>query len=124
MQNITVPETMKSPFVEFEIISGSIKIKGRSIMENPKPFYDKILKFLDQFLTLSSIKTTVNIQLEYYNTPSSPFLFQIFRKLSEAIKNGKEVVVNWHYDEDDMEVDVEVFQAITEVPINLIYMNN
>lgn len=124
MQIIKIPETVKSPFIEFEILTGSINIKGRSIMENPKSFYDKILTFLDHFLSLNSTKTTVNIHLEYYNTPSSPFLFLIFRKLGLAIKNGKDVVVNWHYEEEDMEIDAEVFQAVSEVPFNLIFVKN
>jgi hypothetical protein len=67
-------------------------------------------------------KTKLIIKLEYFNTASSKCLLDVF-KASEGIREiGKEIVVYWHFeeDDDDMEEAGEDYQAIVNLPFKLI----
>ena len=43
----------------------------------------------------------VSIQLEYINSGSSKYLYEILKKLTGYIKSGKKVEIKWLYEEDD-----------------------
>ena len=46
-------------------------------------------------------KTIVNVQLEYFNTSSSKCILDVFKKLEAIHKAKNDVIINWHYEEDD-----------------------
>jgi hypothetical protein len=43
----------------------------------------------------------VSIQLEYINSGSSKYLYEILKRLTGFIKSGKKVEIKWLYEEDD-----------------------
>ena len=67
-------------------------------------------------------KTIVDIELEYFNSGSAKFVMQILRELSELIHNGKELKVNWYYEEgdDDILERGEYYSSILDLDINFI----
>ena len=64
----------------------------------------------------------MNIQLEYFNTSSSKCLLDLFKKLENMSKAGREVVIEWHYEEDDEDMSEagEDYQAIINVPFKMV----
>jgi hypothetical protein len=44
---------------------------------------------------------TVNVSLAYFNSSSTKMLFTLFEALNQAAMDGKQVRLNWYYDEDD-----------------------
>ena len=64
----------------------------------------------------------MNIKLEYFNTSSSKCILDVLKKLEGIHKSGSEVIINWHFEEDDedMEEAGEDYQAIIQVPFNMI----
>ena len=43
----------------------------------------------------------VDLSFMYFNTSSSKCLFDLFKTLKQLKKNGKDVEINWYYEEDD-----------------------
>jgi hypothetical protein len=123
MEDIQIEGTAKTPEVEFKAAEGKMKIKGRSIPENSIEFYKPLIDWIDQYSNEGPDQTTeVNMQLEYFNTSSSKCILDVFKKLEEAKKNGKDITVNWYYEEDDEDMleAGEDYQAIIDIPFKMI----
>ena len=101
LEPINIEGTAKTPTITFNEASGVIDVKGRSIPENSIEFYKPLVDWLEAYSGEPLEKTTVNIQLEYFNTSSSKCILDVFKKLETIHKNGKEVIINWYYEEDD-----------------------
>lgn len=103
MDRVTINQTKQTPFVDFNPTSGVFEISGRSIPENTFDFYKPILNWLEEYAMKPQSQTRLKVYLEYFNTSSSKFILEIFKKLKPIIGKA-EVVVEWHYDADDEEM--------------------
>ncbi|MDA3866133.1 MAG: DUF1987 domain-containing protein [Salinivirgaceae bacterium] len=121
MDPIKIEGTPKTPTVIFDSEKGSIEIKGRSIPENSIEFYKPLVDWLEGYIKNPKELTQVNIQLEYFNTSSSKCILDVFKKLESIYKGGNEVVINWHYEEDDEDMleAGEDYQSIIKVPFKM-----
>jgi hypothetical protein len=116
-------QTPKTPLITFDPATGNFELKGKSIPENSAVFYRPMYDWLDNYVTNPAPKTTLKIQLDYFNTSSSKCIVDLFKKLELISKNGKgEAVIDWLYDEndDDMLEAGEDYQSIIKIPFNLI----
>jgi len=94
------------------------EISGRSLPEDVVAFYEPILEWLDEYAQDPLEKTIFNFKLEYFNTASSKLLLDILLKLEDMYDDQKDVLVRWHFPEDDedMEEAGEEYADIVEVP--------
>ncbi len=122
MENIVIEGTSKTPQVEFDAGNGSLLIKGRSIPENSIEFYKPLIDWIGGYALNGGSDTVVNVQLEYFNTSSSKCILDVFKRLEEIKKAGKNVTVKWHYeiDDEDMLEAGEDYQAIIDLPFEMI----
>jgi len=95
---------------------------GKSIPERTGEFYQPILEWIDAYVAENHETTTLNINLEYCNSSSTRYVLDILEKLEAFFKKGNQVVVNWHYEEDDEDMrDLgQSYQEPLELEINLI----
>lgn len=122
MENINIEGSPKTPTVHFDGSSGVLEIKGRSIPENSIEFYKPLLDWIESYSQSPQGSTAVNIQLEYFNTSSSKCILDVFKKL-EAVKTaGSDIMINWHYEEDDEDMleAGEDYEAIINIPFKMI----
>ena len=122
---LEIKSTNKTPFIKFDPNSGVLEMKGRSIPENAVEFYKPLVDWLDKYAQNPQDKTVVNVQLEYFNTSSSKCILDVFKKLEDINKQeGKEVVINWYYEEDDEDMleAGEDYQSILKIPFKMIEM--
>jgi hypothetical protein len=119
MEDIRIVGTPKTPTVNFIASEGILEIKGRSIPENSIEFYKPLIEWIESYAPSAANATSVNIQLEYFNTSSSKCILDVFKKL-EAIR--AEIVVNWYYEEDDEDMleAGEDYEAIINIPFKMI----
>jgi len=104
MNNLVIEGSKQTPKVEFIASSGILEISGRSIPENTFEFFNPVLLWLDEYSQNALDVTTINVNLEYFNTSSSKYILEIFKRLKGLINDGKEVLVKWYYEEDDEEM--------------------
>jgi hypothetical protein len=121
MELVSLESTKKTPNVLLDP-SGRIRIGGRSIPEDASKFYDDILNWVLDYCHTPSDSTVVDIELEYFNSGSAKFVMQILRELSELLAEGKELKVNWYYEEgdDDILERGEYYSSILDLEINFI----
>ena len=122
MEAISFEGTAKTPTVKFDAASGVFEIKGRSIPENSIEFYKPLVDWLDEYAKNPKTQTQVNVQLEYFNTSSSKCILDVFKKLENIHKGSNEVLINWHYEEDDEDMleAGEDYESIIRVPFKMI----
>lgn len=114
--------TPKTPSVNFDDATGMLELKGRSIPENSIEFYKPFIDWIDKYARDPRPKTILSIQLEYFNTSSSKCILDLFKKLELIRTTGNEVVVHWHYEQDDEDMleAGEDYQAIINIPFKMI----
>jgi len=121
-----VEQTKSTPLVAFNAESRMLIIKGQSYPENSFKFYEPILQWLDDFFTMDRDDRLISLEvsLPYINTSSSKCMLMLLEKFEEAKEDGKNIVVNWYYDQDnESELEcAEDFKEFVELKFNLIAM--
>ncbi|MCF8225534.1 MAG: DUF1987 domain-containing protein [Bacteroidales bacterium] len=122
MEPLLIEGTAKTPTVKFDAKEGVVEIKGRSIPENSIEFYKPLVEWLEKYGESPLALTQVNVQLEYFNTSSSKCILDVFKKLEMIHKGPNEVIINWHYEEDDEDMleAGEDYESIIRVPFKMI----
>jgi hypothetical protein len=101
MEKHVIQEELKNcPGIVYYGDNNLLEIVGRSIPENP----ELIFRRLDEWITLHFDKAkelNVNIQLEYINSGSSKYLYEVLKRLTGFGRSGNTVKMKWLYEEDD-----------------------
>ena len=101
MEKLIIQEELKNcPGIVYFYENNTLEIAGRSIPENPELIFRK----LDEWITGHFEKSDaldVNIQLEYINSGSSKYLYEILKRLTGYANSGKHLKIKWLYEEDD-----------------------
>ncbi len=122
MEVIKIVGTDDTPSVTLDVANEIFEISGRSLPEDVAAFYEPILDWIERYSEEASGKTVFNFKLVYFNTASSKMILDILLKLEEMYESGKDVMIRWHYPEDDedMEEAGEEYSDIVEVPFEQI----
>ena len=101
---------------------GIIDISGRSIHEDPKIFFDPLCEWIENYCQNPPEITNVNIELEYFNSGSARYILKILKRLGRLIDEGKNLIINWHYEEgdDDILERGEYYASILKTTFNFI----
>ncbi|MCK5169986.1 MAG: DUF1987 domain-containing protein [Bacteroidales bacterium] len=117
MKDLIIKDTEKTPSVALST-NGVLKIEGRSIPEDAAKFFKPLLDWTKDF-TANEIR--VDIKLEYFNTSSSKFILEMLRLLENNPDNNN-ILVNWFYEEGDLDVleSGQYFESIIGIPFKYI----
>lgn len=102
MDDLIIKPTDKSLAVD--ISYGIMNFTGRSILTDPKIFFEPINTWVGKYLRNPAEETVVNIKLEYIDTASTQSLYQILRQLNGVRKKGLVFMVHWHIEDEDPEM--------------------
>ena len=101
MEKFVIQEELKNcQGIAFYHDTNKLELVGRSIPENPELIFRKLEDWLTVHLEKSN-GLDINIQLEYINSGSSKYLYEILKRLTGYSKSGKLVKMRWLYEEDD-----------------------
>jgi hypothetical protein len=125
MENYTSEGSSKTPLIYFDLMAGTLDIKGRSVPENPYEFYVPLLNAIDEYTLSSQPCTTVNVHLEYFNTTSSKCLLDVFKKFESIHKDGNTVTVNWKYENEDYDMleAGQDYKEMIDLPFQMMEVN-
>ncbi len=126
MNPFTAEQSPKTPHITLNPSSGVFEMQGKSIPDNSVMFYKPLFEWLESYLLQPAPVTTLNIQLDYFNTSSAKCIADLFKKLEQISIRGKgQVVINWLYKEfdEDMIEAGEDYKTIVKVPFNVTVSN-
>jgi hypothetical protein len=78
----------------------NLELIGRSIPENPDIIFQRLEDWITKHFNENK-DLNVSIQLEYINSGSSKYLYEILKKLTGYIRSGSTIKMKWLYEEDD-----------------------
>ncbi|HAS43859.1 MAG TPA: hypothetical protein DCS93_25505 [Microscillaceae bacterium] len=116
------PDNLSIPDVTLDVKSGKCVISGNSYMEDACDFYQKILDWFTTFAQQYRRKMQWDFHLGYYNSSSKKGLTNIIKELSDYRCSGGQIIVNWYYFKDDLDMleDVEDLMVYYQFKINVI----
>lgn len=101
MSDLFISGTTKTPEISFKQ-AGLIEMKGSSLIENTKEFFDPIILWLEEYIKHPGDKTVVNFDFEYYNTSSQMWIFRVVEVLTDLVKLNKNIEFNWYHREEEV----------------------
>lgn len=124
MENLTIEQTKFTPEVILDASEHRMTLRGESYPENTGAFYEPVFQWLKTYLAeLENQVFTVEFDLIYFNSSSLKALMNLLDELNEATQQGKQVVVNWYYDEEDdnsLENGEEFKDMLEDLTFNLV----
>ncbi|NMC39196.1 MAG: DUF1987 domain-containing protein [Bacteroidales bacterium] len=120
MNIVKIPAEKTTPEVELNP-NGSLSIKGRSIHENIRDFFNPIEEWVVDYVSNDPAEvTTIDINLEYFNSATAKALLNILQKLIRVQLKSRKLVVNWHYEKGDEDIQErgEYFASVLKIPFN------
>ncbi len=123
MEKLTIKGNKKTPSVTLDPENRKLHFEGRSIPEDTVKFYEPILEWLKKYISQQrSEQTNLHVNLEYFNTSTSRYLFGIFKTLEKYHVSGNPVTIHWYYEKDDYEMleSGEDYASILKVPFKMV----
>ncbi len=118
METIKIQGTEDTPKIILDAENDIMEISGRSLPEDVSSFYEPVLNWLNEYAENPKKQTVFNFKLTYFNTASSKLLLDILMKLEEMHEKGQDVLIRWHFPEDDEDMAEagEEYAEIVDVP--------
>ena len=115
MKQINIEPTKYSPKVHLNP-EGEMFIQGRSILEDPFPFYNPIMNWI---ANCTAKKFMVEVRLEYINTSNSKLILNILKSVKEKYLMN-DISIKWFYEVDDEDMlDLgQDYEALLKVPFD------
>ena len=113
MQRLYFEKTENTPEINFSPDENIFFIKGTSSPEDVRAIYYPVIEWLKIFIddvidgeytNFSSEKALImQTDLAYFNSSSAKFFYDIFAELKRLSENDVRVIVEWFYDEEDLD---------------------
>ncbi len=124
MENLEIAATKSTPTIYFDVQTHVLLMAGESYPENTSQFYAPVYRWLEECLdSLEEQQLVFNIELIYFNSSSSKVLMDLFDLMEDASDEGKNIIVNWVYDEENdsaLEYGEEFAEDMEELTFNLV----
>ncbi|MFC2090037.1 DUF1987 domain-containing protein [Bacteroidota bacterium] len=115
MENYNLEGTARTPTIELDRQAGTILLEGKSSPENAREFYEPIIAWMEEYIKDPAETTSLTINLEHFNTSSSKYLMEVFRKIRYLADKNMKYTITWMYEEDDHEMldTAETYEVMT-----------
>jgi hypothetical protein len=118
MELINIAATDETPQVILNPETHVFEFNGKSLPEDVTEFFNPLMDWLTTYQENPGIKTIAIFKMDYFNTASSKLILDILMLLEEIHEDTEGVTIEWHFKEDDedMEEAGEEYADIVEVP--------
>ncbi len=112
MDSLRIEKADTTPLLDFNIETMNFFIEGECRPENVLTYFEPIMQWLDKYVDWLYKKESNGVldfhfKLEYYNSLSAKFIFNIFKRLKVIQSSGTEVNMFWFYDT----LDEDLFES-------------
>jgi len=114
MDKFIIRPTHSTPEIRFSVEDNNFSIRGVSRPEDVRALYYPVIEWIKE-LADNIISNKINIyskenplkfkiDLLYFNSSSAKFLYDIFTELKRLPDAGITVIVEWHYEKEDLDM--------------------
>ncbi|MBC7862800.1 MAG: DUF1987 domain-containing protein [Bacteroidia bacterium] len=104
LDSLKLAQEEKTPFIDFDVKTNKLQIKGVSIPEDALSFYKPILHWLGLYMQQRPASAELSFQMEFFNTVSSRLFLEIMKLMQKLKEGGTEVIIRWIFEEDDEDI--------------------
>jgi hypothetical protein len=114
MKKLYISPTPTTPEVSFSPEEDIFFIRGNSSPEDVRALYYPVIEWVSdltsEIINGNYLKYSKDyplvliIDLEYFNSSSAKFLFDIFNELKQLKPSGIPVKIEWHHDKEDIDM--------------------
>lgn len=108
LKDLIIEPTAKTPQIDLNRFTGELIISGRSIPENAAILYEKVMKWVIEYIKTPKHTTNLRLNLEYFNTASAIWLAKIVKALCSMKDSEYTLMIHIYFsieDFDNMDVD-------------------
>ncbi|MFN4854972.1 MAG: DUF1987 domain-containing protein [Bacteroidota bacterium] len=122
LNRFTTEATEDSPGIVLDHEKGFIRFSGRSIPNDADKIYGPVIFWMKQYITQPAQLTTLECELDYFNTSSQKYLADVFKMVNRLYLDGKAVQCIWMYrdDDEDMMHIGEQFEYLLDFKITFV----
>ncbi|MDX2471441.1 MAG: DUF1987 domain-containing protein [SAR324 cluster bacterium] len=123
MSNFQIDQTNTTPSISGSRETSSFEIRGKCYPEDTPKFFNPFIFWLKEYLAIDASELTATFDIQYFNSSSSKFFFDIFDMLDEARQNGHKIIINWEYaaeNESSQEAGEDFIEDFEAMTINLV----
>jgi SiaC family regulatory phosphoprotein len=107
-EELKIQPTRDTPEVSFDALEGNLLLRGRCYPSDAKKFFEPIVAWVQAYVAYPlAPQTTVQIDLEYFNTTSGKLLLNLFELLKILAQKKHPVSVKWYEWEGKDEQDAD-----------------
>jgi hypothetical protein len=113
MKRLYIGQTANTPEINFSPDKNIFVIRGKSAPEDVRAMYYPVIEwikiFIDDVIDGEHKNITkdnplkMQADLDYFNSSSAKFYYDIFVELKRLSANNTPVIVEWYYDEEDLD---------------------
>lgn len=128
MQNLEIAgahDTFFTPQINFNAVTGELKISGESYLEDTISFYNNLKNWISDYIRDVGKAIKLDIDLSYFNTSSSKALLELFVLVKQYENQGGQVEVVWtvNWGDSEMKEEIEDFALDSKLDIKVIESN-
>jgi len=122
MEPLIINKTDDTPAIHLDKVAGKFEFTGKSLPEDVATFYAPVFSWISDYSDNALPESNFIFKMTYFNTASSKIILDILMRLEDMHNDGKKVSVEWHYEEDDedMQEAGEEYSEIVEIPFKFI----
>lgn len=119
MDDLIIEKTTETPEINFNSSTGIMKILGRAYSNDISLFYQNMANWLTEYLKNPQETTTIELQLDYYNSIFIKLLYYFFEQSKIVLQKNKKLIIKWHHQDGDEESieDAIRISKIIQLPI-------
>jgi len=88
-------KTTSTPYIFADEVKGYMKLEGRCFPESVSLFFRDISVWLESHLASDFKLFTFDCVIEYFNSSTAKWLFNLLTLMDRRASEGKKIVVNW-----------------------------
>ncbi len=111
------------PEINMDSQNGVLYIGGESYHEYTQEFFLPIMEWLDSQMAHPGRRLEINFKMTYFNTSSARIFLELMQRLEKyQNQNQGQVLVNWHYESNDIDMYESGLRYSEDVriPFNLV----
>lgn len=121
IDSLILDATEDTPLIDFNTETGVFKISGRALPEDALEFFKPVEEWLQSYVENPLDSTLVEMRVDYFNSASTRYIFNILMTFEDLIDEGKEAKIVWYYKESDdmIQTKGEELASILEVTFEM-----
>ena len=122
MSGLKIEATKSTPEITLDETTNTMVLKGRSLPENTRQFYEQIKQWLNAYSPEEGTEISIDVAFTYVSSSSLIALLSIFKQMKLHSERGCTLKVNWYYEkyDDDLLSIGEDMQHLSDVEFKFI----